>query len=59
MEPSLSKAQRLRLPETLDLTFAGLLAASLLALRGRELVVEADGVRRVGALARPKRRLRR
>jgi chemotaxis protein CheX len=42
-------AQRLRLPEVLDMTCAGPLTESLLALRGAELVIDASGVQRVGA----------
>src|ERR1700676_2835604 len=42
-------AQRLQLPEVLDLTFAGPLAASFLALRGQKLDVDAAQVQRVGA----------
>jgi chemotaxis protein CheX len=41
--------QRLQLPEVLDLTFAGPLAESLLALRGSALTIDAARVQRVGA----------
>jgi chemotaxis protein CheX len=44
-----SAAQSLQLPEVLDLTFAGPLAESFLALRGSKLAVDAAQVQRVGA----------
>jgi chemotaxis protein CheX len=44
-----SNVPKLRLPEILDLTAAAPLAAALLARRGGGLVVDAGGVRRIGA----------
>jgi chemotaxis protein CheX len=44
-----SAAQGLQLPEVLDVTFAGPLAESLLALRGSTLAIDATQVQRVGA----------
>jgi chemotaxis protein CheX len=49
MTQTQSAAQTLQLPEVLDLTFAGTLAESLLALRGSKLAVDAAHVQRVGA----------
>jgi chemotaxis protein CheX len=42
-------SSQLQLPEVLDLTAASPLAEALLAHRGRELSVDAGGVRRAGA----------
>lgn len=44
-----SAARGLQLPEVLDLTFAGPLAESLLAMRGAPVAVDAAQVQRVGA----------
>jgi chemotaxis protein CheX len=44
-----SAAQGLQLPEVLDVTFAGPLAETLLALRGSPLAIDAAQVQRVGA----------
>jgi chemotaxis protein CheX len=49
MSGPMSDPRQLRLPEVLDMTFAGPLAESLLALRGAELVIDASRVQRVGA----------
>ncbi len=44
-----SAVQRLQLPEVLDITCAGPLAESFLAMRGAKLAVDAAHVQRVGA----------
>lgn len=44
-----SAEQRLQLPEVLDITCAGPLAESFLAVRGSKLAVDAARVQRVGA----------
>jgi chemotaxis protein CheX len=49
MKQTQLSAQRLRLPEVLNLTFAGPLAQSFLALRGAELAIDAAFVQRIGA----------
>jgi len=49
MTPTLSAEQKLQLPEVLDITCAGPLAESFLAMRGAKLAVDAARVQRVGA----------
>jgi chemotaxis protein CheX len=49
MPDTAQEAAVLRLAQTLDLNAAGPLAAELLALRGRDLAVDASAVERMGA----------
>jgi chemotaxis protein CheX len=49
MTQTQTAAQTLRLPEVLDLTYAGPLAESLLAVRGAIVALDAARVQRVGA----------
>jgi chemotaxis protein CheX len=49
MTQTQSAAQTLRLPEVLNLTYAGPLAESLLPMRGAEVALDAAEVQRVGA----------
>jgi chemotaxis protein CheX len=44
-----SAAQKLQLPEVLDMTYAGPLAEALLAKRGVSVAIDAAQVQRVGA----------